>query len=157
MPTLTNHKREPTAVTVNVLDLTSLYADALEWLKAHKPERAAQCTGMSSGWEKGYVKTANGDLYILDRDGIGHNSPVTDENPVIINIYADSNAVISGKPDISASLGKSDLLKLPVKATENLANFIRSFGSRLESNYRDWHSLLEPLVTPISQAVEPTR
>ncbi len=146
MPTLTDHKRVFTTIRVKVMDMSSVLDDALNWLRQNKPELASKVNSLSPGWEMGYVITKNNELYVIDRDGTGYSNPINNQNPVKINLYGVSWEFLHTTL-VTAKLTYSDILALPVKGEENLANFIRTYGSRLEANYQEWKDFLEPMTS----------
>lgn len=133
---------------VKVLDFAPIHADATKWLQANKPDRAAEVTRFSSGFPIGYVQTKNGDVYVLTSDGVGSSNPISDRNPYGFALYGenDDKVTLTIEPDVRCTLSKDNILELPVKEEVNLAEFIRTFGSRLDANYEEWRTALEPLV-----------
>jgi hypothetical protein len=120
---------------VVVPDLT----DALEHARTEmqkKEERPIK--KVTTHYEPGYILTRKG-LFILDSDGVGSSDPV---KTVEIGIYREFDNSFDMMPHIM-TFSPSEFQALPVKETKNLADFIRSFGNRLEENYEDWRSAME--------------
>jgi len=91
------------------------------------------------GTKYGYVKTAKGD-FVLCNEGVGQY--VNASNPLEIGLYTEE----IGDGPRHFSICPFKVLRFPslphllewskVARTENLAVFIRKFGSRLESNFK---------------------
>ena len=82
------------------------------------------------------IKTERG-IFVVTREGIALTKPITDENPLSLNLYGDNgngklNALMF--PISTINLNPDDLEKYASDEIP-LEEFIRSFGARLESNY----------------------
>lgn len=133
-------QRAKTTVEVEVLDL-SAYKESL-FLACEDPD--GTLLRLTTIFIYGRM-VVDDRVYLLNSDGVGHE--VTDDDPIVIQFHGEiqkenSNG-ISFFPVAQAGLTKSDILKLPVIEKKNLAEFIRSFGKRLESNYRQWRDFFE--------------
>ena len=87
----------------------------------------------------GIVKTKKG-TFVLDDDGTGESAPL-EKTGITIDFVRDDIMTIMAcaTPPINAS-NVSEIPVLPEKV--NLAKFIRTFGSRLESNFNEWNTFL---------------
>lgn len=130
--------RKPTKVVVSLVDVSSIERDALKTLRKARPEISETHVGFKP---HGFVETQEG-LFALSCEGVGHGKPVTDEGPYVVSIYIGSTW---GElfPAMEVSLGPGKLRELATGEKVNLAGFIRSFGSRLETNYEAWRTKLE--------------
>ena len=128
-------------IVVDVLDLSSIFTEALKRVKDTQPG----ITAINATHKWGIVATNRG-IFALCDEGVGPNQPVTAEKPLVIDLYADY--VIDGQrriglqPLLRANLTDKDLADLPVKERVNLADFIRRFGHRLEDNFEIWNAAL---------------
>lgn len=129
-----------------MLDLSQARQEALDFAKRRDPEGTHDVIATHTNWDIGYVVARNGDVYALNQDGVGNSKPVSKTNPVMLHFYPDVPGKINTVPIVSAPADKDALLDLPVETEVNLADFIRTFGSRLERNYDEWREKLEPLV-----------
>jgi hypothetical protein len=84
--------------------------------------------------EQGVVKTAQG--YVgLNSEGVIDVKPISEENPLEINLYVSRKGSFSMLPWIGVRLPPSDVEPLISGDPVPLDKFIRTFGSRLESNF----------------------
>ena len=126
-------------VEVNVVDLSSVEKECYDGMKDKKDK----LVGLKSNYTYGYVVTKKG-VMVLCSEGVGSPDPVTKKIPLVIDLYpdyapnADGSTSLSIFPIMGCKLDDKDILALPVIKKENLATFIRQFGSRLESNFRAW-------------------
>lgn len=132
-------KRESNVV-VKVLDLSKLEQEAFDYLKRKNIEESY--TRCESRFNWGIVETSNG-LYALCDEGVGPGKPITEEHPLFLEFHGKSDQSFSLFPIVGSSVNDKELKELPVKEEKNLANFIRTFGSRLETNFNEWNSTLE--------------
>ncbi len=141
-------EREKTNVKVKVLDMDSLKAKALKYIKEESSvEDKEFIAGVFSGEGKlGYITTSKG-IFVLCEEGVGNNKPITKDNPYKIEFRADylrdGVKSFSMVPIMGFSLDDKDVLGLPVLYEEGLDTFIRKFGSRLEDNYESWKEAME--------------
>ena len=120
-----------------VLDLEELNGKALELARKEDPD---YIKARNDGpW--GIVETARG-LYALRHEGIGPKDPVTDEKPLEILFYREKENRMALLPFADAKLTADELRELPVEKEMDLAEFIRTFGDRLERNFWMWAKVL---------------
>ena len=131
-------EREKSNITVSIVDLSAPLAQATEQYN----EDGSKAKTMSiRGTSLGYVQTKKG-LFCLCAEGVGDNDPITEENPAEVELYPEYDGGSGMTPAGILKLTDTELIMLPVKDERPLEEFIRSFGSRLEGNYRDWlHAL----------------
>lgn len=111
----------------------------------------------------GYVEVAkwaiflasNGDKYAISDEGVGPSKPITEDNPIQVSVivYKPQEDQTGSKPDTTLWSTEfmsftwwPDLQDTWDDDTVNLADWIRTFGRRLEDNYRTWDKALSPLV-----------
>ena len=139
--------RKPTTVEVSIIDLSQAEAEVLALAqKAGKEHEGYPVTECEAGFKPhGFVETPTG-LYALSSEGVG-SGPITKEKPYEIGFYpggkTDKGKWGSSFPGYEGKLGPGDLRKLATGEKVNLAEFIRSFGARLERNYDMWRKTLE--------------
>ena len=143
----TAHKarRTPTEILVHHINLDKLEAEALAFVheegelrKAIAPD-ATECKAGFSPY--GFVNTPKG-LFALCSEGVG-DGPITDEDPYVVSFYPRTSRSGWILPACEAKLGPSAIRELADGTTSNLAEFIRSFGARLDNNYESWRRTLE--------------
>jgi len=140
------HERTPTDVLVNVIDLSGLMPSAVEKLKQLFPDSTV--LGADPGrW--GYVMV-NHDMYALCDEGVGPVFPIRHEDPLSVDVWGEYQGKtpkegrrIDFIAPIAITMDDDDIRALPVLEQVNLAQFIRTFGHRLDSNYEQWRRLLE--------------
>lgn len=94
---------------------------------------------LSTQYTYGYVKTKKG-TFVLCSEGVGDSTPIEKEASIIE--LARSDIMCIG-PSFEVKVNAKNLHEFPVLSEKvNLANFIRSFGSRLESNFETWNRFL---------------
>lgn len=153
--------RELTNITVSVLDLTGLFAQAMSM------RRASEAQSLASGDEKGagdrpvkriysptelaYVKTSDKlpKLYVLDDEGTGHE--VTRDEPYELSLWGEFAAENPLNKDASfhqflysVRLTPNQILGTTVLKEQELGQFIRTFGNRLDRNFEIWRKTLLP-------------
>jgi hypothetical protein len=92
-----------------------------------------------------YALMENGDMYIIDDDGVGNDIPMRpgQENVIKIGIFAKDKPNENGSFGFSIApfgqfgLSYEDILALETEDVP-LHDHIRKFGHRLESNYNTW-------------------
>lgn len=150
--------RQPTNITLNVLDLSGLFKQAQTAWIASREQKLASSDGKGletpsmkriySPYDLGYIQTADGKLFVLTNEGTGRE--VTDTDPYVLALW--SEAVSENTLDKDASfhqqlysvrLTPSQILGTPSHEQE-LSQFIRTFGARLERNYGLWKDKLAP-------------
>lgn len=138
-------ERKTTDAEVTLLDLSEVEACALTFLR-EKAERDG--TDMPSSVKVGYrwgcFGCPDGSLYALCDEGVGTAKPITDDDPLVVDVYVDgyegqkSGSFISIFPAASVNLGPDRVRQYRTGERVNLAEFIRTFGARLDSNYESW-------------------
>lgn len=109
------------------IDLTSIEHAMTE---AHdEPGVTIQCA-----FKQGIVDTPGG-LFILNVEGVGAG-PLADADEIEFNGYAHSGRTTSMTPVGSWTTTAAEVRKLATGTRINLAEFVRVFGHRLDSNYR---------------------
>jgi hypothetical protein len=138
--------RAPTNIEVSVPDLTGFHAGVLGLINEERGKKGLPLADTVVGQCYGYVDTPNG-VFALCSEGVGSSIPVSVQNPVDVEFYAQGTGE-KGRwsgcfPEAIERLDADQLRNLPVSKKINLAQFIRSFGARLENNYYEWKNLLE--------------
>jgi len=150
---MSRYHREPSTVTVTVLNLESAEAAALDYLRKHAQVDAELGsdvkipTAVRADERWAIVDTPQG-LYALCGEGVGPDRPITDEQPLTVSFYVTAyegkgDGFISLAPACETKLGPDDLRERATGEQKPLHEFIRSFGARLESNYSAWRRTLE--------------
>lgn len=135
-------ERKPTNIVVQALDLTDFKNDGAEWLRQQHPEKAIGLTEVSLRHEPwGYIDTASG-YFIISNEGIILAEPLESEPAAYMEFYGeyerDGKRTSDMFPFAAADVPVDQLLSKPkVGEPVNLAEFVRTFGARLESNYNN--------------------
>jgi len=136
--------RETSKVLVNVLDVSILTDEVAAWLK----ERGKLGEGETIKIDHSIGMVEKDGLhYIINSEGVGSTIPLEKE-AVDIEWYA--IRVVNGETvafDMWArsrsNIGYNELIeKTKVREQVTLDKFIRSFGARLEDNFREWENFL---------------
>ncbi len=137
--------RTPTAIEVNLIDVSQLERDALAYhMKTHPDcgytEMKAGCIPL------GFVLTQKG-MFLIDHEGTGDSRPVTSANKGEIFFYGreerDGHKFGCVVPEVQDDLDQDELSLLATGKKLNLADFVRSQNSRLDANYEAWRKFLE--------------
>lgn len=147
--------RKPTNIVVQPIKLDGLETQALAYVlesgvlrKALSPNATACKAGFAP---HGFVETPRG-IFALCSEGVGPSTPITETDKYIIEFYPehfkDGHGFISMMPQCSMKLGPAELKELANGDHINLADFIRSFGGRLDDNYENWRRILTEAFTP---------
>lgn len=87
-----------------------------------------------------------GDVYVLNSEGVGPDKPVTEQHKLVVALHGstktENGESFSMFPDMEATMSLAELTPFMTEETVDLADFIRSFGGRLESNFWLWHRTL---------------
>lgn len=136
--------REPrqSNVKVQVVDATPLLDEMTEWMKKNLKDEAdrERVKGSTTRFSKlGFVDTSKG-LFVICDEGIGawiDDAGQKFEMDFYAKFFSEDKESegMSLLPNGRVSVGAEDIKKLPVTGEENLATFIRVFGSRIESNF----------------------
>jgi len=135
--------RTPTTIEVTPLDLTATKERALAFIRENTQPDATEATTRSFG-----IVETPGSLYVLCTEGVGTEHPVTDDEPLEIGFgYRITNPEGSGGSfsmgDVATStMTPDEIRECATGEPVNLAEFIRTFGSRLDQNYRIWLGVL---------------
>jgi hypothetical protein len=135
----------PRGVMVKVLDMSELEASALEYRQRTHPD----CYNAKIYGGKTAVAEKDGKLFMICTEGVGYE--VTDEEPAYFEFHGnyvirdeETGEIVSGKesfdfmPFAEVTKTPAELMSYPVVEEVDLADFIRSFGARLESNFWLW-------------------
>lgn len=147
--------REPTNITVNRLDLTELFSQAKNRKIATDAEKctsddekgSVELLRVSAVAEVAYV-CCDDKLFVLTNDGCGHE--VTESQPFWLSLYGefrDKNDPIQKRivrKLYGVNLTPNQILGTSVLDEQELGQFIRTFGSRLERNFELWRKTLQP-------------
>lgn len=117
-------------VTLRVLDINRVAAEASKQL-----DRT-----LRTSFEPYAMAEHDGHLYVVCNEGVGWE--VTDKDPLYLDLYAHSENGISIFPTCQAKLSPAEVRELATDQEIDLADLIRTFGSRLESNFWSLHELL---------------
>jgi hypothetical protein len=126
--------RTPTTIEVTVLDLASIEAEMTvayrqDRQEMYEPEQPT----VQVAHDEAVVDTPAG-LFILDTEGVGMG-PLGDDEKIEFNGYAHTMRATSLFPVIEGSLTVAEVRALATGERVNLADFVRTFGHRLDSNY----------------------
>ena len=147
------YDRNPTDIEIEVIDLCDAMAHVLKTYKEQKsnnPESESyeedydRVVGFRALAKVGRHITPAGDIYLLDEEGVGPATPITDAEPAWLPVYkVFEGGGMSFVPVTEVGLWPNDIRQAPVIEKVNLAEFIRKFGSRLLRNYEEWREALE--------------
>jgi hypothetical protein len=122
----------PRGVTLTLLDLDSLIEQGQELTQGrdeislgHAPYAAAEVDGR---------------LYVVCVEGVGWQ--VDENTPLSVPIHASSPGHVSMMPRWVAELSEREVRERMTGQPVDLADLIRTFGGRLEDNFRIWHRTL---------------
>jgi hypothetical protein len=139
--------RVPSTIMVVPVDLSDVAEEAVAWAAVNMPEREIQSAEVRPGW--GIVPTPEG-LYALCTEGVGPGEVVTIEKPLEVEVFEsarignrEGQTLISVMAFSIVSLDNLDLLARTTTDSVVLADFIRSFGDRLDDNYNAWRLRLQ--------------
>lgn len=126
-------EREPSGVVVEAINMKFLTDDIADKIKAKYP----QYKNVSIHYDLGLVRTPKG-YFMLNTEGVMNEDVVTEKTPYEIDVYcSETEDGISILPSFTFKLtdvmidGECEIIGNRVP----LEDFIRRFGSRLESNY----------------------
>lgn len=138
-------------VIVKVLDLSAFEAEALEFRQRTHPD----CyEAKIYGGKIAFAQTKTGHLYTVCTEGVGPEFGVTFDDPLEVEFHGsyyarDEHGEINPSshsfdflPFASSTLNPDKILSYPVAEEVDLADFIRSFGARLENNFWMWFKVL---------------
>ena len=126
-------------VFVKVLNFDELEAKAKEsYTKANPDKKNVE---MKVLYKWGLVETAEG-IFIICNEGIYMEEAITEDNPMYVDVMAEfDNENGTGRcftvfPAIRGRIFVDDLKQMTTDEEVNLSEFIRTFGARLDSNFR---------------------
>lgn len=136
--------RVQTKVMVKVLDFHAIPDQdekCMEFLANQEPCKERKVLEVSYGQTIGIVETPNG-MFVIDTDAVVQSKPLSKENPwniPVLGTYAVEGSTAKSKdvfPRVSFNLTPESLKDVSqFGETLNLAEFVRTFGFRLEYNY----------------------
>lgn len=137
-------KREKSSITVHVVDMKKAIDKVYEEDKA---ELGDEVIGLDTNARKwGYVETPKG-IYLLDYEACGpggSEDPLTPEgNKVKLPLYRTMESAMDMTARVSIDVDADFVRGLEKVGEENFADFVRTFGDRLESNFSNWNRHLE--------------
>ena len=138
---MSRYKERESDVMVEVLDLTPAIEEA--YAQFEKPEDW-NGVGFHTNFKWARASTSEG-TFIVNSEGVGAEDPISEENSLEIGLYKtfpEEEKKVQIFPSIWAVLNLKDVEDLPVEEEVNLKDFIRSFGRRLETNFRAWDEKL---------------
>ena len=128
-------------VTLRLLDLSGIEEVALERYNQHLAiDGKEPADSMSIGSAPYAVAEKDGVMYVICNEGVGWE--ITDEDPLILDLYPHTGNSFGIFPVMSASLKPEDVRNRTSEAEVDLADHIRTFGARLESNFHQWYGVL---------------
>lgn len=81
-----------------------------------------------------------GRLFVICNEGVGWE--VTDDKPLRLDLYLQSPGRIAIVPSYVAKLSPDEVRSMATGPEVDLADHVRTFGDRLESNFWTWHHRL---------------
>lgn len=149
-------------VIVQVLDMSVVEAEALEFRQKTHPDcyEAKIYGGKIAMSESKY-----GHIYTVCTEGVGPDTGVTFDDPLFIEFHGSyyvredstmedllgrpvpgeikpGSHTFDCMPFASTTLNPDELRSYPILEEVDLADFIRSFGARLEGNFWSWFKVL---------------
>ena len=121
---------------LTLLDLTEQTAAALEFSQAGGKD----WTEMDPHNAPLAIAERGDRLYVIGSEGVGYE--VTEESPLEINFHGRKESSFSMFPVVAATLSPAEVRDLPTGEQVDLADHIRTFGGRLEDNFRLWYRTL---------------
>ena len=142
---MSRHKeRDPTDIMVTPLDLSALQQGAVDFANKDVDESQGEvkkCVGARC--DTYGVVIIGDDLYPICTEGVGYKTPVGDDDDTMLELEFWGRYKTPGQdgescgifPFCSQKLNAEEVRGLATGEPVNLAEWIRTFGSRLESNY----------------------
>jgi hypothetical protein len=131
---------------LRLLDLEALTTKALEYANANfrSPDQSEvrRYVELRPTWAPYAMADTDHGLYVVNREGVGFE--VTDERGVPVDFHGkweDSEGRRRGSitPTVVATLSPAEVRELAGEEEVDLADLVRAFGDRLETNFRIWH------------------
>lgn len=127
-------------VMLRLLDVADLEVSGLECLQRLEGDEWNEC---SIGSVPYAAKEIRGTLYVVCHEGVGWE--VADDKPLMVPLYGakrhEHGRTMRVVPFAEAML-RPDEVRERMRDEIDLADLIRTFGSRLESNFVTWAHLL---------------
>ena len=137
-------KRKKSTITVHVVDMEKAMKDIFDEEKGNLPDDVIGLNTIASKW--GYVETPKG-VYLLDYEACGPGGsevPLTKEgNEIKMPLYCNREGSMEMFASRSLNIDAEFVRGLDKVCEENLVDFVRTFGGRLESNFSNWNRHLE--------------
>ena len=130
---MTTTRTRPTGVKLTLLDLSSVTTAAAE-----SPHATYEAYDV--GFAPYAMAEVDGHLYVVSHEGVGWE--VTDDEPLLLDLYGKKPNTITIAPSLQASLSPDEVRELATGGEVDLADHVRRFGARLESNFWSWHRRL---------------
>ena len=124
-------------VMLKVLDLSEVEAEATEMYRKEKGDPDGR---IEAGWTPWGVAEKDGKLYVVCNEGVGYE--VTDEEPLVVDLYRRAEGSMTIFPTMQANLAPDDVRRFTTDEEIDLADLVRTFGQRLEDNFGLWYSVL---------------
>ena len=131
-------------ITLQVRDMSDLEAEA----RAFRQRTNPACYEAKVQWGPWATVTKNGRLYAICSEGVGYE--VSDAEPFEAEFtgrYSTPDEPNRHLFDVmsfaTVELTPAELIGYPVTKEVDLADFIRTFGDRLESNFWSWYDELK--------------
>lgn len=134
------HAERARGVLLRTLDLTEVQAEADRAIDEGETARIGHAPYAAAEHD--------GHLYVVCEEGVGWE--VTDEDPLLIDTYVSTGTGIGIFPRFQVVLSPAEVRAAATGDEVDLADLIRTFGSRLEANFWVWH---RTLTTPVTQEV----
>lgn len=136
MPPNTDRDRQR-GVTVRVLDMTTVYEEIATALQNNGETKI---TEVDTPWRWGLATTPAGVHHLLCDEGVDFG-PINDETHIPFEVWDRSDpGMLAMIPVVAVKLHLADVKDLP-STDEDLADFVRRFGSRLERNFHLLHDI----------------
>lgn len=141
MPNVTSraqarHDRRPRGVTVRPLDLSAYAEAAFESYRAAHPDTEYTRARMEH-WA--YAVAADGSEYLVSDEGVGWGM---DDDPNEFGAWMQSDTQFSMIPSVTVTLTADEIRHVATGDPVDLADFIRTFGARLDRNHAMWFDTL---------------
>lgn len=148
--------RSETDIEVNVIDESGLEEElsnneeAIEQLNEEKDKTVI---GLKTHLNHGWIEPEDEDgVFVIDNEAIFYEDPVTEDEPLIVDIFPvfekneDGSRPMAMMPCGQIKLDDEDIRELNTEGTQNLEEFVREFGNRIEHNYEQAVDMLEDRV-----------
>lgn len=138
MKTTTDRQR---GVMLTLLELDDVVESATTFYKTRHPDREGVTVTMRLGFEPYAVADTDHGMFVVNNEGVGYE--VTDSDPLELDLYAsfDEGGQQSFEvlPSVMSSLSPDDVREHATGEQVDLADLVRVFGARLETNFHVWH------------------